>query len=102
MHDDNRRRSVGIVPDRHGSGTNGLLLTPPHAMPPSFGHGSHARHLQNAAEAGAAGETVDVPSFALDVDTPEDLEALREHLEATHGGAAHTRGLLRRLVRAAS
>ncbi len=35
----------------------------------------------------------------LDVDTPDDLEALRAALEASHGGAAHTRGLLRRLAR---
>ena len=30
----------------------------------------------------------------LDVDTPDDLEAMREALERTRGGAAHTRGLL--------
>src|SRR5579875_1473324 len=33
--------SVLIVPDRHGTGTNALLLTPPAAMTPSFGEGSH-------------------------------------------------------------
>jgi hypothetical protein len=38
-------------------------------------------------------------SLVLDVDTPDDLEALRAALERTHGGAAHTRGLLRRLAR---
>jgi hypothetical protein len=35
----------------------------------------------------------------LDVDTPDDLEAMREALEGSRGGAAHTRGLLRRLAR---
>jgi len=30
-------RSVLIVPDRHGTGTNALLLTPPDALAPSFG-----------------------------------------------------------------
>ena len=29
--------SVLIVPDRHGTGTNALLLTPPDALEPSFG-----------------------------------------------------------------
>jgi len=34
------------------------------------------------------------------VDTPEDLEALRQTLASTHGGAAHTRGMLTQLMRA--
>jgi 2-phospho-L-lactate guanylyltransferase len=35
---------VVIVPDRHGAGTNALLLTPPKALSPAFGTGSFARH----------------------------------------------------------
>jgi hypothetical protein len=35
----------------------------------------------------------------LDVDTAEDLAALRAALDARTGGAAHTRGLLARLDR---
>ena len=37
--------SATIVPDRHGEGTNALLLSPPTAIEPSFGPGSLARHL---------------------------------------------------------
>ena len=37
---------VVIVPDRHGTGTNALLLTPPDAIAPSFGPGSRERHEQ--------------------------------------------------------
>jgi GTP:adenosylcobinamide-phosphate guanylyltransferase len=44
-------------------------------------------------------EAAEVPSLAFDVDTPDDLQALRERLERTRGGAALTRGLLRQLVR---
>ncbi|MBA3327016.1 MAG: 2-phospho-L-lactate guanylyltransferase, partial [Solirubrobacterales bacterium] len=33
-----------IVPDRHGTGTNALLIAPPRAIIPSFGPGSLARH----------------------------------------------------------
>ncbi len=92
-------RSVLIVPDRHGTGTNALLLTPPDALPPSFGPGSRERHAANAQSAGAAYEVVELQSLGLDVDTPDDLEDLQATLAVTHGGAAHTRGLLSQLTR---
>ncbi len=91
--------SVVLVPDRHGTGTNGLLLHPPEAIVPAFGPGSRERHVALAAEAGASLRVEEMPSLVLDVDTPDDLEAMREALERTRGGAAHTRGLLRRLAR---
>lgn len=88
-----------IVPDRHGTGTNALLLSPPGALIPAFGPGSLQRHRDRAATAGVEHEVADVPSLALDVDTPEDLEALRAALAAQRGGAAHTRGMLTQLGR---
>jgi 2-phospho-L-lactate guanylyltransferase len=91
--------SVVLVPDRHGTGTNGLVLHPPSAIEPSFGPGSRDRHTALAAEAGAALRVEEMPSLVLDVDTPDDLAAMREALERSRGGAAHTRGLLRRLAR---
>jgi 2-phospho-L-lactate guanylyltransferase len=91
--------SVLIVPDRHGTGTNALLLTPPDALAPAFGPGSCARHAANAQTAGIAAEVVEVTSLGHDVDTPEDLAALQELLAARHGGAAHTRGMLNQLLR---
>jgi 2-phospho-L-lactate/phosphoenolpyruvate guanylyltransferase len=93
------RRSALIVPDRHGTGTNSLLLTPPGSLAPSFGPGSAQRHAATAESDGTDHEIVEVPSLALDVDTPEDLAALRERLAALHGGAAHTRGMLNQLDR---
>jgi len=45
-------REVVIVPDRHGTGTNGLLLAPPDAIAPSFGPGSCERHRALALAAG--------------------------------------------------
>ena len=45
---------VVIVPDRHGAGTNALLLTPPDVMAPAFGEGSFARHSGSRAGRGRA------------------------------------------------
>jgi 2-phospho-L-lactate guanylyltransferase len=85
---------VVIVPDRHGQGTNALLLTPPDVMEPSFGDGSFARHAARARAAGAGLKVADVRSLGLDIDTPDDLAALRRALAAWPGGAARTRALL--------
>jgi 2-phospho-L-lactate guanylyltransferase len=86
-----RTAAVVIVPDRHGTGTNALLLTPPSAIAPAFGTGSFARH---SALAGGRAEVCEVPSLGLDVDTPDDLQALRAALAAHAGGAPRTRALL--------
>jgi 2-phospho-L-lactate/phosphoenolpyruvate guanylyltransferase len=78
--------AVVIVPDRHGTGTNGLLLTPPDAIEPSFGPGSCARHGELAHRAGIASRVERVPSLLLDIDTGEDLAVLRERLATGAGG----------------
>jgi 2-phospho-L-lactate guanylyltransferase len=68
---------VVILADRHGTGTNGLLLAPPDAIAPAFGPGSRERHAALAHDAGATWVVEDVPAFALDVDTAADLAAVR-------------------------
>jgi 2-phospho-L-lactate guanylyltransferase len=93
-------RFAVIVPDRHGSGTNALLLSPPDALSSRYGPDSFERHRQLAQEAGVAAEVAELESLALDVDTPDDLDELRERLAARRGGAAHTRGMLQQLQRA--
>jgi 2-phospho-L-lactate guanylyltransferase len=90
---------VKVVPDRHGTGTNALVLDPPEAIAPGFGPGSCERHVDRAHEAGVRVEVQHTPSLMLDVDTGEDLDALQEALAASTGGAAHTRGMLARLGR---
>jgi 2-phospho-L-lactate guanylyltransferase len=72
---------VVVLADRHGTGTNGLLLSPPGAIAPAFGPGSRIRHERLAAEAGLPCVVEHVPAFALDVDTVDDL-ALVEQLRA--------------------
>lgn len=64
--------SVVLAPDRHGEGTNALLLTPPDAIAFAFGPGSRAAHRAAAGAAGAAYLEQEGP-LALDLDTPEDL-----------------------------
>jgi 2-phospho-L-lactate/phosphoenolpyruvate guanylyltransferase len=90
---------VVIVPDRHGTGTNALLLAPPDAIGPSFGPGSRARHEEAAREAGVRWRIAEPRSLVLDVDTADDLAVLRVAFDARTGGAAHTRGLLARMGR---
>ena len=85
---------VVIVPDRHGAGTNALLIAPPEAIEPAFGPGSFARHAALAHAAGARVRIGRLPSLELDVDTPGDLAALRAALAARAGGAPRTRALL--------
>jgi 2-phospho-L-lactate guanylyltransferase len=92
-------RFAVIVPDRHGTGTNGLLLAPPDAFEPRYGPDSFARHLELAQAGGVPTEVAEIASIGLDVDTPDDLAALQERLAARRGGAAHTRGMLHQLQR---
>lgn len=80
-----RHRSAGVVvvPDRHGLGTNALLLAPPRAIRPAFGEGSCARHQDLAASADVACAIDRIAALALDVDDAADLDALRR--EGTPG-----------------
>jgi 2-phospho-L-lactate guanylyltransferase len=84
------KRYVGIVPDRHGLGTNALALSPPDAIVPAFGEGSRARHVAAARQAGIAFGVEELPSLGLDLDTPADVIALTRELESRPGRARRT------------
>ena len=66
---------VTVAAARDG-GTNALVLTPPTAIPFRFGPDSAARHLAEASERGIAAQRLDLPAFARDIDTPEDVRWL--------------------------
>lgn len=66
---------VVLAPDRHGTGSNALLLAPPTAIPFRFGVGSAAAHLAAAAERGLPLRRYITSGTAFDVDTPADLQA---------------------------
>jgi 2-phospho-L-lactate guanylyltransferase len=83
-------RYVGIVPDRHGTGTNALVLSPPDAIVPAFGEGSCARHIAAAREAGVPFGVEELASLGLDLDTPADVIALTRELESRPGRGRRT------------
>jgi 2-phospho-L-lactate guanylyltransferase len=91
-------REVVIVPDRHGTGTNGLLLSPPDAIAPSFGPGSFERHRALALAAGLPCRVERPPSLLLDIDTGADLAMLRERLSADRPASRGARALRTRGV----
>ncbi len=93
---------VAVIPDRHGTGTNGLLLAPADAIGPAFGEGSAERHRDRAERAGYEAEVEPLESLALDLDTPEDLEALAAALVEQPDRAPQTTAALARLGALAS
>ncbi len=86
--------AITVVPDRHGTGTNGLVLEPPDAIAASFGPGSFERHLELARQAGTACRVARPSSLLLDIDTGEDLAVLRERLAGERTRAPRTRAVL--------
>lgn len=65
---------IAIAPDRHGTGTNALAMDTAEPFAFAFGPMSFARHRSAA---GDEARIVKRPGLALDVDTPEDLDAAR-------------------------
>lgn len=75
---------VALVTDRHGLGTNVLLLSPPALIAPAFGDSSRREHERAALAAGARYVELDSP-LSLDVDTAADLVAAEAALGSLHG-----------------
>lgn len=76
---------VAIVADRHGRGTNALLLAPPDAIDVCFGGDSHGAHVAAAAAAGARLIELGGP-LTDDLDTPEDLLLAQARTPGSVGG----------------
>jgi len=90
---------VAIVPDRHGSGTNALIMSPPDAIEPAFGPGSRERHEKLARGFGHAVAVERLYSLSIDVDTYEDLTVIRQALDRNPGLAPRTAAKLAELRR---
>ena len=69
---------VVISPDRRDNGTNALLVAPGGLIRYDFGPGSFERHCADALKKGAQLQVVRNAHIMLDLDTPDDLEALRQ------------------------
>ncbi len=67
---------VVISPDRRLDGTNALFIDPAGLIEYGYGTGSFYFHSERATHSGARLEIVENANFALDLDLPEDLEAL--------------------------
>ena len=67
---------VVIAPDRREDGTNGLLVNPAGLIEYGYGPGSFKCHCERTSLSGARLEIIHSSNIALDLDLPEDLEAL--------------------------
>ncbi|MFC0204919.1 2-phospho-L-lactate guanylyltransferase [Novosphingobium soli] len=67
--------TLGIAPDRHGTGTNALSLPLPEAAGFRFHYGVHsaARHREVAESLGLNAVTITGPGLEKDIDEPADL-----------------------------
>ena len=73
---------VVVAPDRKKDGTNALLVCPVGLIEYDYGPNSFDRHCHRARQAGARLEICELPSLALDMDVPEDLELVSNELES--------------------
>ncbi len=67
--------SAVLVPSRDGQGTNGVLLTPPDALPLRFGEPSFENHLALARRLNLPTTVLHLCGIGLDIDRPNDLLA---------------------------
>ena len=68
--------TVSIVPDRHRDGTNVLIIPPGMGFKCHYGAKSFAAHMAEANKLGLVLEIIEDDELALDIDTPDDLNAL--------------------------
>jgi 2-phospho-L-lactate guanylyltransferase len=82
---------VAIAASRDGEGTNGLVLSPPDAIPMLFGPMSCAAHRVAGLIRGHRIDVVNLPGLSLDIDYPKDLREL-----AANDRESKSRALVRR------
>lgn len=68
--------SVTLAPDRHGHGTNAMVLRPPLALEPSFGVDSFHKHSAEIERLGLSARVFESPGTSFDIDVIDDLNDL--------------------------
>jgi 2-phospho-L-lactate/phosphoenolpyruvate guanylyltransferase len=79
-----------LVPAADGRGTNAAFRRPANLFPLRFGNDSFKPHLAAAQATGKPCIELQLPSIAVDVDNPEDLQQL-----LAHPGETRTQSLIR-------
>lgn len=70
------QQCVVASPDRAGTGTNALFVSPPDAITFKFGVNSFRKHRSEALSRGRKWSVFRCPGLAFDVDRPEDVGAM--------------------------
>lgn len=83
-----------LVPSEKDGGTNGMYLSPPDLLRPTFGEGSLRRHLDLAERAAYRCALLSLPRLALDIDTIEDV---RDYLAKSKHAPSRTAEVLEEL-----
>ncbi|HEY7298038.1 MAG TPA: 2-phospho-L-lactate guanylyltransferase [Xanthobacteraceae bacterium] len=64
-----------IVPSHDECGSNTVVVSPPDAVPLTFGENSYFPHLRTARECGIDPQIIRLPGIGRDIDNAEDLAA---------------------------
>jgi 2-phospho-L-lactate guanylyltransferase len=84
-----REQTVVLAPDRHGHGTNALMMRPPDALPFWFGVDSMSKHMQATEARELTLKLYQSLGTTFDVDTPDDLRMVQQVINGsptTHFG----------------
>ena len=82
----NLHEAVTIVPDKDNIGTNCLICSPPNRIPYLFDGKSFKPHVAAASRGGIIPKIAPSSGFALDIDTPGDLEILLARPQTSQTG----------------
>jgi 2-phospho-L-lactate/phosphoenolpyruvate guanylyltransferase len=76
-------RTLTLVPDREGTGTNGLVVSPIDLIKFSYGVNSFNLHREAGNATNAQVVSVALEGLSLDIDTPEDVRTLMAYDRAS-------------------